>query len=109
MDETKRQREDEWFLKHEKELIDGARAARARREQERAAREQAEERKRLRELHFMKCPKCGHDMSEEVLEGVTVDRCSFCEGIYLDAGELEQVFLKKEDERKGLLRRLLQI
>jgi hypothetical protein len=106
VDESKR-REDEWFLKNEQQLLDAARVAREKRERERAAKEQAEERARLKALHFMKCPKCGHDMQEEVLSGVKVDRCTFCEGIYLDAGELDQLFLKKDSERKGILRRLL--
>jgi Zn-finger nucleic acid-binding protein len=55
----------------------------------------------------MKCPKCGHDMAEEELEGVRVDRCSFCEGVFLDAGELDQVMLKRESERRGFFRRLV--
>ena len=47
-------------------------------------------RKRLRELHFMKCPKCGHDMKEEELEASPSTAARFCEGIFFDAGELEQ-------------------
>jgi hypothetical protein len=109
LEESDRKREDEWFLKNEKELIAAAQAAREKREKERAAQEQAAEGKRLRDLHFMKCPKCGHDMKEERLEGVAVDRCTFCEGIYFDAGELDQVVLKKEEDRKGFLRRLIRI
>ncbi len=109
MAESDRRREDDWFLKNEKQLIEAARSARERRERERSAGEKGEERKRLRDLHFMKCPKCGHDMKEEILEGVTVDRCTFCEGMYLDAGELDQVLLKKEEDRKGLLRKLVGI
>lgn len=104
-----RNREDEWFLRNEKELLEAARVAREKRERERADREQAEERERLKQLHFMKCPKCGHDMKEETLEGVVVDRCTFCEGLYLDAGELDQVILKKDDDRKSFLRRLVGI
>ena len=42
--------------------------------------EQADESQRLKALHFMKCPKCGHDLRAEVLEGITIDRCTFCEG-----------------------------
>lgn len=109
MDEGERKREDEWFLRNEKQLLEAARAAREKRERERAAAERTEEMKRLKELHFMKCPKCGHDLQEESLEGVRVDRCTFCEGLYLDAGELEQIFLKKEDDRKGFLRKLLKV
>jgi Zn-finger nucleic acid-binding protein len=48
-------------------------------------------------------------MKEETFEGVVIDRCTFCEGLYFDAGELEQVFLKKDEDRKGFLRRLVGI
>jgi len=104
-----RRREDEWFRENEKHLLEAARVAREKREQERAAREKAAELQRLKDLHFMQCPKCGHEMKEEALEGVKVDRCSFCEGIYFDAGELDQVLLKKEEERKGFFRKLVKI
>ena len=42
-----------------------------------------------------------------LLEGVTVDQCGFCEGVFLDAGELDALFLKHDSERKGVLRKLL--
>lgn len=106
-DETGRRREDEWFVKNEKELIEKARLERQKREAARAAEQQESERKRLRELHFMKCPKCGHELREEELEGISVDRCTFCEGLWLDASELEQLFLRKTDPNKSLLRKLL--
>jgi hypothetical protein len=105
--ETERKREDDWFRQNEQKLLDAAREARLKREKERAAQESEAERKRLRELHFMKCPKCGHDLKEEMVDAVTVDRCTHCEGIYLDAGELEQLFTRKMDERKGFLRKLI--
>lgn len=108
MDEDRR-REDEWFRENEKELLEAARLARGRRERERAEKEAAAQRQKLRELHHMKCPKCGHDLKEEDLEGVKVDRCTFCEGIFLDAGELDQIFMKKAEERRGFFRRLARI
>jgi hypothetical protein len=103
------QSEDEWFKKNEQDLLETARKAREKREAERAAAEKADESRRLKELHFMKCPKCGHDMKEQAVEAVTVDRCTFCEGIYLDAGELDTLFLRKVDERKSFLRKLIGI
>lgn len=109
MVEHDRRREDEWFQRNEQQLLEAARLAREKREKERATREKEEERARLKELHFMKCPKCGHDMVEENLEGVKVDRCSHCEGIYFDAGELEQVFMKRDEDRKGFFRKLVRI
>ncbi len=37
----------------------------------------------------MKCPKCQADMITLELEGVEIDYCEECGGIWLDAGELE--------------------
>jgi uncharacterized protein len=107
MDDSAKQREDDWFRKNEEELIVAARLAREKREKERAAQEADAERKRLKDLHFMKCPKCGHDLKTEDVGGVSIDRCTFCEGIYLDAGELDTLFMKREADRKGLLKRLI--
>jgi Zn-finger nucleic acid-binding protein len=48
-------------------------------------------------------------MKEEDLTGVKIDRCSYCEGIFFDAGELDQVLLKKEEDRRGFFRKLVKI
>ena len=48
-----------------------------------------EEKKRLKELHFMKCPKCGIERIEIDYKSTKIDKCSGCEGVWLDAGELE--------------------
>ena len=99
-------REDEWFRENEKQLLEAARLARERRERERAAGKAASELDQLRQMHYMKCPKCGHDLKEQDLEGVKVDRCTHCEGVFFDAGELDQIFAKKAEERRGFFRRL---
>ena len=104
--EDDHRREDEWFRENEKQLLDAARLARARRERERADEEATSEHKRLREMHYMKCPKCGHDLKERDLDGVKIDRCTHCEGVFFDAGELDQIFAKKAAERCGFFRRL---
>ncbi|RJR39495.1 MAG: hypothetical protein C4576_21340 [Desulfobacteraceae bacterium] len=49
----------------------------------------ADEKKRLKELHFMRCPKCGMELIEIDHKGIKVDKCSECDGVWLDAGELE--------------------
>lgn len=110
MDEISRQREDDWFRENEKKLLEEARRAREAREAEREAKESAAERKRLKDLHYMKCPKCGHDLKVETLDAIEIDRCTFCEGFFVDAGELEQLFLtRQQSQRRGLLRGLLRI
>lgn len=50
-----------------------------------------EEKKKLKELHFMHCPKCGMDLVEMDYKTIKVDKCSGCDGIWLDAGELESI------------------
>ncbi len=52
---------------------------------------ESEEKKRLKELHYMRCPKCGMKLIEIDFKGIEVDKCSSCEGIWLDAGEMEVV------------------
>ncbi len=110
MDERSRKREDDWFLQNEKKLLEDARKAREKRDAERRARETQEQRARLRQQHWMKCPKCGHDLKVENLEGTEIDRCTFCEGFFVDAGELEALFLRKGvGQRQSFMRRLLGI
>lgn len=51
----------------------------------------AQERVRLKELHWMRCPKDGMELVEVEFRGVKVDQCSHCGGVFLDAGELDAV------------------
>lgn len=39
----------------------------------------------------MTCPKCGEAMRSYERNGVTIDQCNGCRGIFLDRGELEQL------------------
>jgi len=110
VDERSRKREDDWFLQNEKKLLEEARKAREERDAERRARETEEQSRKLKDLHWMKCPKCGHDLKVQALEGIEIDRCTFCEGFFVDAGELEQLFLKRGvGQRQNFMRRLLGI
>ena len=49
------------------------------------------EKNRLRDVHFMHCPKCGMQLVEIDYKGVKIDECSECSGVWLDAGELETI------------------
>jgi hypothetical protein len=60
-------------------------------EQEKQKHLAAVERQKAKELHFMKCPKCGMNLVEIDYRNIKVDRCSACEGIWLDTGELTQI------------------
>lgn len=84
-------REQEYFVQQELERL------RELRERYRRQLEE-EERRKLKELHFMHCPKCGQKMEVSHLQGVEVEVCPACGGIFLDAGELDKVL---EDSRRG--------
>jgi hypothetical protein len=47
------------------------------------------EKQRLKEQHFMRCPKCGMQLVEVDYKTLKLDRCTACDGVWLDAGELE--------------------
>ncbi len=49
------------------------------------------ERDKLKQQHYMRCPKCGMGLQEIEVRGVRVDRCFSCNGTWLDAGELEKL------------------
>ena len=63
-----------------------------------AATEAAERAERL--THYMKCPKCGADLHVEEMQGIQVDRCADCDGIWFDAGEAELLVAK--NQRSGV-------
>lgn len=64
----------------------------------------ADEAKKLKDLHFMHCPKCGMPMHEVRMRGVDVDVCFACSGIFLDQGELEHL---EKPESKGVMSAIL--
>ena len=81
--------EDEYFARQEVER-------RKKWAAEQSAKMANEEKERAKQAHWMKCPKCGMDLQEIELHGVKVDQCASCGGVFLDAGELDQVS-KHED------------
>lgn len=78
------EKEEEYFARLEFE-------ERKKAEAEKLARLNEEEINKLKELHYMHCPKCGHNLIEIDYKGIAVDKCSHCDGVWLDAGEIEQV------------------
>jgi len=60
-------------------------------EEQRRAKMKVEEQEELKQLHYLHCPKCGMDLIALDYRGIEVDKCSACEGVWLDAGELEAI------------------
>ena len=97
---SRSEKEEEYFLRQEAEKL------RKLAEKRRAETEVAEK-QRMKELHHMRCPKCGMELQEIEFQGVHLDKCFSCGGVWLDDGELEQV-AKKEDDN-GVLSRFTSI
>ena len=60
-----------------------------------------EERLKLKELHYMRCPKCGMQLVEIDYRGIKIDKCTVCDGVWLDAGEMDMIM---QLERSSLVK-----
>jgi Zn-finger nucleic acid-binding protein len=89
LDDQGYDKEEEYFFRKNKELLEKKRA-----ELDAARRQQESE--QLKETHWMRCPKCGHEMGEEELAGIKVDRCGNCGGVFFDVGELDLLLQSQE-------------
>jgi uncharacterized protein len=85
-DERKKAKEDEYFVKRERELLGKLKA-----------KQENDARASMQKVCYMKCPKCGEALKERSFQKILIDQCTGCNGIWLDAGELEQVAGKEND------------
>jgi hypothetical protein len=82
-------KEEEYFLRQEAEKLKVQAEAHKKDMEEK-------ERQRLKELHFMRCPKCGMELQEIVFREVHIDKCFSCGGVYFDDGELDLILAKEQ-------------
>lgn len=80
MKEKPSRNEEEYFARME--------SARLKAMQERAA---DEARAAERRSHFMKCPRCGADLRVEHFQGIEVERCPECQGLWFDDHEARRL------------------
>jgi hypothetical protein len=86
--------EEEYFAREE---IEKKRKLALQQAQETASKQREE----LKQLHYMKCPKCGLDLHTVKQGTVELDTCFNCRGVFLDAGELEQLVKNHGQEGSG--------
>ncbi len=98
-DDRKKALEEDYFRRKEQEALEKLRAAKA-------AEQQAAGETAATVTATLQCPKCDGTLTEESFEEVLIDRCSKCNGVWLDAGELER--LTQRGEGGGWLGRLWQ-
>ena len=97
--------ENNWFRSNEKVMLEQASALRKKKMREAAAKCEQETLDQLREAHWLKCPKCGHDMETVTLKKIEVETCTFCKGIYFDRSEIETLLLRKTSRRFSFYRK----
>ena len=79
-EERRRGLEEEYFRRKDKESLQRLREA-----------IQEEARAKRTEPVTMNCPRCTGKLHAETYDEVNIDRCDTCGGVWLDAGELEQI------------------
>jgi len=89
--------EEEYFAREEAEM-------KRRLAREVSLQTAAAERKRLAQLHHMRCPKCGMELRTVALRGVDADLCFDCGGVFLDKGEIDQL---SRPESSGVMSAIL--
>ncbi|HLE20987.1 MAG TPA: zf-TFIIB domain-containing protein [Vicinamibacteria bacterium] len=95
---SQNKQEEDYFYKKDQELT---RSLRKRADAER----QQMEREQQKNLHWMRCPKCGGQMEEIAVAVLRLDRCQSCNGVFFDDGEIE--ILRQTQTKQDLLSSLL--
>jgi len=62
---------------------------------------------KLIEGQYMKCPKCGMRLNEIEYKDGKIDKCTACDGVWLDAGELEVLLLNEKTVTENIYRTLI--
>ena len=89
-DERKKAQEDEYFIKKERELLAKLKA-----------KQESEAKETVKQSAELKCPRCGETLKEQTFQKILIDQCPSCHGIWLDAGELEQIAGKENESWLG--------
>jgi len=84
-DDREKALEDEYFHRKEQEQIERLRAMRSEREKQ-----------QQEEASALHCPKCDGTLKEVEFDGIQIDKCDKCGGVWLDADELESLKGKSE-------------
>ena len=79
-EERRKGLEEEYFRRKDKESLERLREA---------IKEEAQ--KHGDEPVTMSCPRCTGKLHSQIYDEVNIDRCDTCGGVWLDAGELEQI------------------
>lgn len=57
----------------------------------------------LKELHYMKCPKCGHDLLTKRMSYIDIDQCGSCGTLVLAPKDVDRFIAEEKSILKGLI------
>jgi hypothetical protein len=96
---TPSEQEEEYFAKQEFERRKKALA-------DTQGRDAEAERQRILATVKGRCPKCAFPLVTITYKGVELDKCSGCEGLWFDTGELDRVLEKEGSGFLGGIKRI---
>jgi Zn-finger nucleic acid-binding protein len=65
------------------------------------------ERRFLKVLHWMHCPKCGHELITERFDSAEIDICPSCRGVWLDLQQIQGIVSTDHGSLRSFLRLLV--
>lgn len=57
----------------------------------------------------MKCPVCNVDLTMSERQGVEIDYCPKCRGVWLDRGELDKIIERSSENEKNIFQQSQQL
>lgn len=88
--------ETEYFL-HEDSMV------KHKNELEKQRRNLKAENEALKALHFMKCPKCGHDLVTKRMSYIDIEQCTSCGVLVLEADNVDKFIAEEKSILKTLI------
>lgn len=58
---------------------------------------------KLKALHYMKCPKCGHDLATKRMTFIDIDQCSSCGVIVLKPEDVDSFIAEEKSILKTFI------
>jgi len=84
--EAERGREDQYFAERDRKLVEEIKKAKA-----------TVADAKVKDAVLGRCPKCGAELQARSLHEIKLDECPSCHGVWLEAGELQEL-ARREDE-----------
>ncbi|GEM_PF-3113443 len=59
--------------------------------------------KKMKDIHALHCPRCGHELQTVLAETLEVETCEACKSLWIGRAEMEVLIKYTVDRRKSFL------